>query len=87
MQKFTFLRYWFLLIIATSFISGLVYATVQQDLRQGANDPQIQIAEDVASALQNGRSTTNFNTVDKIDITKSLGTFLTIYDNSGKLLG
>jgi hypothetical protein len=33
---------------------GLVYALVQQDLRQSANDPQIQMAQDAARALDSG---------------------------------
>ena len=33
---------------------GLVYGAVQQDLRMGANDPQLQLAEDAARALDAG---------------------------------
>jgi hypothetical protein len=45
----TFLR-WLPLAVAITILAGLVYATVQQSLRQGANDPQIQLAEDTAAA-------------------------------------
>ena len=30
---------------------GFVYTAVQQDLRMGANDPQLQLAEDAAAFL------------------------------------
>ncbi len=30
----------------------LAYVTVQQSLRQGANDPQIQMAQDAVAALE-----------------------------------
>ena len=30
---------------------GLIYAEVQQDQRSGANDPQVQLAEDAAARL------------------------------------
>ena len=83
MQKFTFLKFWFLLTIVATTMSGLVYLTAQQSLRHSANDPQIQIAEDVARALQNGKQPSDFNTTEKIDMGKSLSTFVTIYDNQG----
>ena len=33
---------------------GTLYAAVQQDYRQSANDPQIAMAEDAANALKGG---------------------------------
>ncbi|MBN9387249.1 MAG: hypothetical protein J0I20_04285 [Chloroflexi bacterium] len=47
---------WLALVITVSFLSGLVYIIEQQNLRQAANDPQIQMAEDVASSLASGKS-------------------------------
>ena len=80
----TVLKIWIVLTIATLGICMLVYATVQQSLRQGANDPQIQLAEDVKSLLDNGKLATDFNGYDKTDIGKSLSTFILIYDTEGK---
>jgi hypothetical protein len=48
------LRHWLPLAAVTTLLCGLVYLAVQQSLRQGANDPQIQMAEDAAAALVAG---------------------------------
>ena len=69
------------LAVAISGICGLVYLAVQQDIRQGANDPQIQISEDVARALSNGAKSNNIIGPRKVDIAKSLAPFVIIYDN------
>ena len=63
-----------------------VYAVGQQVLRQSANDPQIQIAEDGAAYLSQGGLATDFDNPSKIDISKSLTPFLIIYDLQGKPL-
>ena len=38
------LRHWFPLAVVATAFCGLVYVAVQQELRQNANDPQIQMA-------------------------------------------
>ena len=48
------LRYWLPLAAVTTLLCGLIYLAVQQSLRWGANDPQIQMAEDAAAALAAG---------------------------------
>lgn len=72
------------LCIITSFY-GSLYLTARQILRQGANDPQIQIATDNAQRLG----------VDYIDLSqplatfeieKSLGTFIIVYNEKGEPL-
>jgi len=50
------LKHWLLIAIVVTGLIGLVYVAVQQDLRQGANDPQIQMAEDTAAKFANGQS-------------------------------
>lgn len=65
-------------------MSGLVYLTVQQSLRQSANDPQIQISEDIAKTLENGKPVLDFNVPEKTDISKSLAPYLIIYDKENK---
>ena len=84
MTNLNFLKFWFLLAMVITAMSGLVYLTIQQSIRYSADDPQIQIAEDIGKMLDNGRLPADFNTAEKTDITKSLGTYLTIYDTSGK---
>src|SRR5579872_2241982 len=65
--------------------SLVIYTAVQQDLRIGANDPQIQMAEDAASALSSGQAFENVLPRDHIDISKSLAPYLIIYDNQGHI--
>lgn len=65
---------------------GLVYLAVQQSIRAGANDPQIQVAEDLATLLSSGRNI-NPNLDNKVDIAKSLSVFVMFYDDNGNLIG
>ena len=64
-------------------IFGTMYALVQQDLRQSANDPQVQLAYDAASRLASG-ATPDSLVPEKSDVTSSLAPFLVIYDKTGK---
>lgn len=73
------------LAAVATILCALVYAAVQQDLRQTANDPQIQVAEDLASLLASGRLV-NPNITDKVDIAASLKTFVMVYDQNGNLV-
>ena len=47
-------RVWLPFAVVICAFSGLAYTTVQQSERQAANDPQIQMAEDSAAALDDG---------------------------------
>ena len=76
-------KHWLLIAIVVTGIIGLIYAAVQQDLRQGANDPQIQMAEDTAAKLADGQSAQNTVPSEKIDIAKSLAPYLIIFDANG----
>ncbi len=66
-------------------LTSLIYIVVQQDVRTAANDPQIQIAEDLAIRFEGGESPEFLNTMPKIDIARSLATYASAYDSSGKL--
>lgn len=70
-----------------SFTCLLSYLLVQQDLRQTANDPQIEIAEDVAQALGSGAAPQDIVPPGQlINIATSLDPFVVIFDASGKVL-
>ena len=56
-----------------SVLCGLCYFLIQQDLRQSANDPQIQMAEDQVQP----------ESLTTIDISKSLAPFVIIFDDNG----
>ena len=64
-------------------IMGLIYASVQQTYRSNANDPQVQIAHDLKTHLQKGKSLV-FN--ETIELEKSLSVFTEAYDQNGNPL-
>jgi len=66
-----------------------IYGTVQQNYRQSANDPQIQIAEDIAAAIAKGNTPPDSIVPPNPtqELAPSLATFVTIFDDSGKPLG
>ena len=84
---FRVLERWAPLAVAITPICGLVYGTVRQDYRQSANDPQIQMAEDFAATLSGGQSVESLGKPPSlVDVSKSLSTFLIIFDDGGKPL-
>ncbi len=78
------LRAWLPIAVAVTGLSALVYGSVQQVLRQDANDPQIQMAEDAAAALKSGASPASLAPSTHVDIARSLAPFLLLYDTNGK---
>jgi hypothetical protein len=73
---------------AITVIFGTIYAVVQQNIRQSANDPQIQIAEDAAAALAAGAVPASVMPVDRrvVDASQSLSPFIMVFDENGTLL-
>ena len=87
MQRFlNIFRAWLPIAVVVVVMSMLAYAVVQQSLRQGLNDPQIQMAEDTAVALAAGQNPAALVPATQVDIAQSLAPFLVIYDDSGKAL-
>jgi hypothetical protein len=80
------IKKWLPLAIVTAGLCALVYLTVQQSLRMGANDPQIQMAEDAASHLNAGASVDSIMPSAQVEIAESLAPFLMVFDDSGKVL-
>jgi hypothetical protein len=77
------LRQWMPLAVAVSAITFIIYVSMQQDIRLGANDPQIQMAEDLATSLNSGQTA---SISGKIDIANSLAPFTILYDKKGKVM-
>jgi hypothetical protein len=73
---------WIPLALIATLMSGLVCAAVQQNFRQSANDPQIQMAEDLAAAWEKGQDPKALAGTNQIDIAKSLKEFVIFYDAS-----
>ena len=63
---------------------ALAYASMQQSLRQSANDPQIQMAEDAAYALNHGAALAAVIPSPQIEMSRSLAPFVVVYDLDGK---
>jgi hypothetical protein len=66
-------------------IFGTIEITVQQSLRLSANDPQIQMAEDTASALDGGAVPQGL-VPSQVNINRSPAPFVIIYDKSGRVV-
>jgi hypothetical protein len=82
------LKSWLPLAAAIIILSGMAYCAVRQNYRQSANDPQVQIAEDVVDAISQGTPADSITgPTGNTDIKKSLSAFILIYDDSGKLVG
>lgn len=67
-------------------IFGTIYVCGQQILRQDANDPQIQLAEDVAAAVNNNVSAGDLIGGGQIDVSKSLSPFMVAYNDLDKVV-
>ncbi len=69
-----------------------LYAIPQQVLRQGANDPQIQMSTDVAAALNRmglkdgAKPATLGLPAAAVDMAESLSPFLIVYDDQGQVV-
>ena len=72
-------KFWIVLSVATTFLSLLILITAHQTLRQGANDPQIQLAEDLAAKLLRGMDTDQLVEGEKVNPVKSLDIITIIY--------
>lgn len=64
-----------------------LYSIPQQVLRQGANDPQIQLAGDLAARLEQGIAPAEAVPAGSVDIARSLSPFVIAYDDQGRPLG
>ena len=67
-------------------VCGIVVVALQQELRQAADDPQHQLAEDAIVALDAGASASSIVGSDRVDIAVSLAPFRAVYDASGGIL-
>jgi hypothetical protein len=65
---------------------GTIYVGEQTILRQDANDPQIQLAEDVASQLNGGASPTDVIAGARVTMQTSLAPFIIVYNSSDQVV-
>jgi hypothetical protein len=60
-----------------------VALAVQQNYRLSANDPQLQLAGDAAAQLEQGAGPSAVVGAGRVDATRSLAPFVTVYDGRG----
>ena len=77
---------WLPLAAAITVLCLLIHVAVQQNYRQSLNDPQIQMAEDAARALEAGTPVAQIipvGYVETVDLKESLAPWLAFYDATG----
>lgn len=77
-------KVWLPFAVVISAFCLLVYVAVQQSLRQGLNDPQIQMAEDTTYALDHGATIEEVVPIARVEMSRSLAPFIVVFDDSGK---
>lgn len=82
----TMFQVWLLLALTVTLTAGTMYGAIQHQIRTAANDPQIQIAQDTASALTTSSDATTLVSAQKVDMAKSLAPFTIVYDDQGKVV-
>jgi hypothetical protein len=79
---------WLPLAGSIIFLSLLAYVGIQQEIRGGLNEPQIELVAQAQSDLVNGAKVPAevVGRGTKFDIEQSLNTFMAVYDESGNVL-
>src|SRR5258708_8361961 len=80
------LRYWIILAVVITGTCGIIYLAVQQDIRLSANDPQIELLEDLGGKLQNGANPKTIVSGGQIDLSKSLATFVIVFNEKKEVV-
>ncbi len=85
----TAFRQWLPLAAIIVVLAGTFYVAVQQNYRMSANDPQIQIAEDIAAAITQGTAAPDaiVPPTPSAEMSPSLATFVAIYSATGTPIG
>lgn len=79
------LLYWLCAALIITALYATIAGVVQTVLRSGANDPQLQVAEDAAARLGQSKATASASG-EGVDIAASLAPFLIVYDRQGRVL-
>jgi hypothetical protein len=77
---------WVPLAVAQMVLALIVYSVVQQDIRQSANEPQIELAESAASRLSSDEPVQTVLPARSVDLSGSLAPFVIVYDGAGTVL-
>jgi hypothetical protein len=80
------IKTWLPLAVVGSALVLLIGVSTQQVLRRSADDPQIQIAEDIAAAIEAGAGPQSVVPSKKVDIGKSLAPIILVADANGTIV-
>jgi hypothetical protein len=78
--------FWTVIMFLVTFTCLLTYLVTQQVIRLGANELPVQFATETSIKLENGQSAKDAIPNETIDISKSLGTFVMIFDKDKNLI-
>ena len=76
---------WVGVALVITIINGSIYGVSQQQQRSSADFPQVQLAQDAASALNSGVQKLSV-TQGKVDMANSLASFVNVYDQDGNVV-
>src|SRR5580704_15773867 len=76
------LSVWLAVCFMSVGLVGLVYTAVQQNYRESADDPQIQLAEDTAAVLNAGRPASGLVLGGVVNMGTSLAPFIIVTDQN-----
>src|SRR5262245_60649439 len=79
------IKQWLPLAIMLTLAVAAAYSVGQNVIRQSANDPQIQLAEDWAAQIEASTDVTHLSLGAFIDPTKSLASFGIVYNKDGSI--
>ncbi len=77
---------WLPFAVLATILCGLVYIVMHQEMRMGANDPQIELAQNGAALLNSGQPADIFGVNSGVDMAKTLSPFIIVYDLNFNIL-
>lgn len=87
-KKKTYSLYLFLPYAVTiTLLCGLLFLTLQQTLRLGANEPLVQLSLELSNRLSKEQEIPHQFPANKIDISKSISPFFYVYDVNRQFIG
>lgn len=72
--------------LVVTFLCGTIFVTAHQVYRTLAQDPQVQLSEDMANYLSSGREVMDVMPKSEIDVTRHSVWFLSIYNDNGEVV-
>jgi hypothetical protein len=70
--------------IIVTLIFGTLYVAIQQSIRMGVNDQEVQLTDDLSAAIAAGAKPTDLDPGRPIDMAKSLAPVVALFDAAGK---